>query len=63
MATEWRKSSFSEDSDGNCLELAVRDGAVLVRESDDPDVILALRAGSLAALLDSIKSDRIGHLA
>lgn len=47
----WRKSSFSEDSDGNCLELARCGGEVLVRESDDPQVIIKAAPQAMRALL------------
>jgi hypothetical protein len=33
----WRKSSYSGNSGGNCTEAAVAPGAVLVRDSKDPD--------------------------
>ncbi|MEV0371400.1 DUF397 domain-containing protein [Streptomyces sp. NPDC050636] len=49
---QWRKSSFSEESDGShCLELASRDGDILVRESDDPGVIVTTSPQQLRAFL------------
>jgi len=32
----WRKSSYSGNSGGNCTEVAAVPGAVLVRDSRDP---------------------------
>ncbi len=36
-APVWRKSSYSGNSGGNCTEVATAPGAVLVRDSKDPD--------------------------
>lgn len=37
-AVQWRKSSYSGGSGGNCVEVAVGlSGVVLVRDSKDPD--------------------------
>ncbi|KPC62882.1 DUF397 domain-containing protein [Streptomyces chattanoogensis] len=58
MELRWRKSSFSEDNDGNCLELASCDGGVLVRESDAPDVVVAIAPQRLQAFLASVKAGR-----
>ncbi|MFR9727280.1 DUF397 domain-containing protein [Streptomyces sp. MS19] len=33
----WRKSSYSDGSGGNCVEIAVLGGAVAVRDSKAPD--------------------------
>jgi hypothetical protein len=33
----WRKSSYSGNSGGNCAEVAAVRGAVLVRDSKNPD--------------------------
>ncbi|MGD9529244.1 DUF397 domain-containing protein [Pseudonocardia sp.] len=33
----WRHSSFSQGSDQTCVDVAVRDDQVLVRDSKDPD--------------------------
>jgi hypothetical protein len=35
-STDWYKSSFSSDVSGNCVEVAWRPRAVLVRDSQDP---------------------------
>ncbi|MFE2845154.1 DUF397 domain-containing protein, partial [Streptomyces scopuliridis] len=41
MDIQWRKSSKSSGAEGNnCLELAEHDGEILMRESDNPDVII-----------------------
>ncbi|WP_203608835.1 DUF397 domain-containing protein [Streptomyces anulatus] len=58
---QWRKASFSEQS-GNCLELAVVDGDVLVRESDDPDVVLRTTPSKLGAFLAGAKAGEFDDL-
>ena len=37
MSATWRKSSYSGSGGGNCAEVASTPGAVLVRDSKDPD--------------------------
>jgi hypothetical protein len=53
---QWRKSSYSTDSEGNCLELAAQLDGLLMRESDDPATVIRLTPGSLEALLTLTKS-------
>lgn len=51
----WQKSSFSGEA-ANCVNVAAApDGTLRLRESDDPDVILAATRAGLSALLASIK--------
>ncbi|CQR62826.1 DUF397 domain-containing protein [Streptomyces leeuwenhoekii] len=61
MDMRWRKSSYSEQS-GNCLEIAVVDGQVLVRESDDPDVVVRTTRAKLAAFLAGAKAGEFDDL-
>jgi hypothetical protein len=61
MDIQWRKSSYSEQS-GNCLELAVVDGRVLVRESDEPDVVVRTTRAKLAAFLAGAKAGEFDDL-
>jgi hypothetical protein len=57
--TQWQKSSFSGPGDGNeCVELACVEGALLLRESDDPDRILSVSRQGLATLLGRLRGDR-----
>lgn len=37
MSGTWRKSSYSGSGGGDCAEVASTPGAVLVRDSKDPD--------------------------
>nr|WP_276319261.1 DUF397 domain-containing protein [Streptomyces luteoverticillatus] len=59
---EWQKSSFSTDSEGNCVELARFDDRIAIRESDTPATVLRTRSRSVAALIEwqksSFSSDR-----
>lgn len=53
----WQKSSYSGSGDGtNCIELTAAQGALALRESDTPSVVLHTQRPQLAALLRHIKS-------
>ncbi|MFI0901187.1 DUF397 domain-containing protein [Streptomyces sp. NPDC020983] len=55
QTTTWQKSTYSNDS-GDCVEVAVSaGGAVLIRESDEPGVVLSTTPGALARFLQAIK--------
>ncbi|MFF9350736.1 DUF397 domain-containing protein [Streptomyces sp. NPDC014734] len=61
---QWRKSSrSSDDADSHCLELAQRGGEVLLRESDNPDVVIRTSRAKLRAFLDGAKAGEFDHLA
>ncbi|MFB7124906.1 DUF397 domain-containing protein [Kitasatospora sp. NPDC056273] len=58
----WQKSSFSGDA-ANCIYVAaVADGAVQIRESDDPGIVLSTSPGALGALLCGVKAGEFDHL-
>ncbi|MEZ7006827.1 DUF397 domain-containing protein [Streptomyces sp. AD55] len=61
MNIQWRKSTYSEQT-GNCLELALDDGLVLVRESDEPHVVLRTTRAKLAAFLAGAKAGEFDDL-
>ncbi|WP_372411759.1 DUF397 domain-containing protein [Streptomyces luteireticuli] len=52
MEIEWRKSSKSTETEGNCLEVATYGGEILIRESDYPDVIIRTTSAKLRAFID-----------
>ncbi|MFI0367776.1 DUF397 domain-containing protein [Actinomadura sp. 1N219] len=55
----WRKSSHSGETGGECIEVAVVDPAVAVRDSKDPDgPKLVLAAGEWRAFIAGIKRQR-----
>ncbi|MET7604786.1 DUF397 domain-containing protein [Streptomyces avermitilis] len=55
----WQKSSFSGGLDhDDCIELAARQGLVLLRESDEPGTTVTTTATGLAALIRHIRARR-----
>ena len=62
MSTSWQKSSYSGGGDGSdCIELATQDGAVLLRESDDPDVVVTTTPAKLRAFVLGVKAGEFDH--
>ncbi|MFF4606156.1 DUF397 domain-containing protein [Streptomyces sp. NPDC001339] len=60
---EWQKSSFSNGGNpDNCIELAPTDGAILMRESDDPNVIVTTTPAKLRAFIQGVKAGEFDHL-
>jgi hypothetical protein len=57
-SADWRKSSYSNGTGGNCVEVARNlPGVVAVRDSKDPDgPALVIRPGTFAALLAGIRA-------
>jgi hypothetical protein len=54
----WRKSSYSGGEGGNCAEIAAAPGAVLVRDSKDPDgPCLAFGREAWEAYAGTVKAD------
>lgn len=58
VETRWQKSSFSTDSDGNCLELASHAADMIIRESDAPSVISRFPSERLHGLLAVLKAGK-----
>ncbi|MCY0936112.1 DUF397 domain-containing protein [Streptomyces sp. H34-S4] len=58
----WRKSSKSTDQ-GNCLEVAMADGEILIRESDDPGVVVRTSRAKLRAFIDGAAAGEFDDLA
>lgn len=59
----WRKSSFSADPEGHCIELASHEGDVFVRESDDPGVVIKATPMKLRAFIASVKAGNLDGIA
>jgi Domain of unknown function (DUF397) len=54
----WRKSSYSGNSGGNCTEVTTGRGAVLVRDSKDPHgPVVAFRREAWDAFAAAVKAD------
>ena len=52
----WRKSTYSDASGGNCVETADGSGAILVRDTTDRDgTTLSVPAGAWLAFTASLK--------
>jgi hypothetical protein len=50
----WQKSTYSQEH-GDCVELTAHGGAVLLRESDNPTVILTTTRKDLARFIQVLK--------
>jgi hypothetical protein len=57
---KWLKSSFSEASGNNCVEIAATDDRITLRESDSPAEVLTTGPGVLNALLCGLKTGHSG---
>ncbi|MFF2330140.1 MULTISPECIES: DUF397 domain-containing protein [unclassified Streptomyces] len=63
MEIQWRKSSKSSNAEGSdCLELAAHDGEILMRESDNPDVVIRTTRAKLQAFLGGAKDGEFDDL-
>ncbi|MFH8492269.1 DUF397 domain-containing protein [Streptomyces longisporoflavus] len=62
VENQWLKSSFSTDSEGNCLELKRVGDSVHLRESDAPDTIVETTPEKLLAFLKGAKAGEFDHL-
>lgn len=59
---KWQKSSKSSGG-AQCIELAEAAGEILVRESDDPNVILKTTPAKLRAFIQGVKAGEFDHFA
>ncbi|TQF03943.1 DUF397 domain-containing protein [Kitasatospora acidiphila] len=61
---KWQKSSFSASNNGNCVEVATgENGAIVMRESDDPNVIVTTDRAKWAAFIAGVKAGEFDHFA
>ncbi|MFD4911510.1 DUF397 domain-containing protein [Kitasatospora purpeofusca] len=58
----WQKSSYSA-ANNECIEVRVGVGAVELRESDDPSVLVRTAPTAFVDLLDSIKAGDLDRFA
>ncbi len=63
LDARWRKSSFSGSGDGNCVEAASDDGAVLVRDGKQHDGgrVHRYTAAEWRAFLGAVKAGTTGR--
>lgn len=60
MTTQWRKSSYSSSTGGDCVELAALGGKVGLRDSKNPEAgHFTLRPVELEALVGRIKAGEL----
>ncbi|WP_330175369.1 DUF397 domain-containing protein [Streptomyces sp. NBC_01498] len=57
----WQKSSFSGEGP-QCVEIAARNDDILVRESDDPNIITTTTRDKFAAFIAGVKAGEFDHL-
>ncbi|MEV6673123.1 DUF397 domain-containing protein [Streptomyces sp. NPDC051162] len=58
---QWQKSSFSTEGN-DCMEIARSAEAILMRESDTPDLIVTTSPQKLRAFLLGAKAGEFDHL-
>lgn len=59
----WRKSSFSGHGEAdNCVELAVVDGKVWLRESDAPTATVSATPAHLCTFIRTVKAGALDHI-
>ncbi|MFB7907838.1 DUF397 domain-containing protein [Kitasatospora sp. NPDC056076] len=56
----WQKSSFSGDQ-ANCVEIASDGDLVLLRESDDPSIVVTTTRAKLNAWIQGAKAGEFDH--
>ncbi|MFD8377750.1 DUF397 domain-containing protein [Streptomyces sp. NPDC059679] len=59
---KWQKSSYSGAGGENCVELARRADTTLIRESDDPRVVVSTTPMRLAAFIAGVKAGDFDRL-
>ncbi|MFI1184586.1 DUF397 domain-containing protein [Streptomyces sp. NPDC020799] len=60
---KWRKSSRSTEAEGNCLEVAVYKGEILIRESDYPNDVIRTTPAKLRAFIEGAAAGEFDDLA
>ncbi|MBZ6140178.1 DUF397 domain-containing protein [Streptomyces olivaceus] len=55
-ALKWIKSSYSEASGNNCVEVAWAQTGVALRDSKRPADVIVIDRASLGALIESLRS-------
>jgi hypothetical protein len=60
---QWQKSSFSQGNNSNCIEVAIAGDKIVMRESDDPNVIVTTDRGKMAAFIKGVKAGEFDYFA
>ncbi|MCY0931952.1 DUF397 domain-containing protein [Streptomyces sp. H27-H1] len=58
---KWQKSSFSGGGGENCIEVGQEPGRIVMRESDDPGIVLTTSPEKLAAFIKGVKAGEFDH--
>lgn len=56
----WQKSTFSGNA-ADCVEIAISDGVIHIRESDQPDEVVTTTPAKLRAFLQGVKAGEFDH--
>lgn len=59
---KWQKSSFSGGGGEQCVEAALHNGDIVMRESDEPDLVITTSREKLAAFILGVKAGEFDHL-
>ncbi|MFP8907241.1 DUF397 domain-containing protein [Streptomyces atacamensis] len=60
---QWQKSSFSGGGGENCVEVARQGDGLLIRESEEPGLVLAASRADLAAFIAGTKAGEFDRFA
>lgn len=58
----WQQSSFCSGGGNNCIEVAADGSRIAIRESSEPDAILATGRAALRAFVLGVKGGRFDQL-
>ncbi|MFD8967481.1 DUF397 domain-containing protein [Streptomyces sp. NPDC059568] len=58
---KWQKSSFSGGGGEQCVEVALHNGEILMRESDDPNVVTTTSQAKFTAFIKGVKAGEFDH--
>jgi hypothetical protein len=58
----WQRSSFCSGGGNNCIELAADGSAIAIRESSEPNAVLATDRAALRAFVLGVKDGRFDPL-
>ncbi|MEJ8652723.1 MULTISPECIES: DUF397 domain-containing protein [Streptomyces] len=58
---QWQKSSFSGGGGEQCVEIAELAGQILMRESDDPELVATTSRDKFAAFIAGVKAGEFDH--
>ncbi|MDW6059705.1 DUF397 domain-containing protein [Streptomyces sp. FXJ1.4098] len=58
----WQRSSFCSGGGNNCIEVAANGSAIAIRESSEPNAVLATDRTALRAFVLEVKGGRFDRL-